>query len=309
MMPPNRNGSPSFETGERGRDGAREKGFTLLEVTLALMLIVILMGGIYSIATGAIQLGAEVSEAQNREMLVHSFLQLCRRNIESLPGNSGMTLLAEESGRYYVTEVAFINAPLAFSFAAVPAGFDKAVLKSEADPRGYLRVNLLYLNEEDEESLGTGLSDEGDGITLPLLDGVSVFEWRFYDQDTDLWEVVWEDETKRPSFVELTLGFFDGRDPIRTVFWLPPVANPEQVINAAGGGGGAGGGGAGGQGGGGQGGGGGGGDGRGRGDGPGDGRGRGNGGQGGGFPGGGGIPGGGGRQGGPPPGGGQQGPR
>ncbi len=211
------------------REARDERGFTLLEVMLALLLIVILMGGIYAIANGSIQLSSEVAQAQNREMLVHSFVQLCKRNIELLPGNAGMTLFAAEDGRFYETEVTFINSPLAFSFAAVPGGYDKVILRSVGDPRGYLRAELVYLNEEEEEEFSGGLDDEV-GITLPLLDGVSVFEWRFYDQNLEEWQVEWEDETRRPSFVELTLGFFDGNEPLRTVFWTPPVADPETVI-------------------------------------------------------------------------------
>ncbi|MFV1996281.1 MAG: hypothetical protein ACC661_12665 [Verrucomicrobiales bacterium] len=225
-----------IERESRGREdrwrGKAEGGFTLLEVTLTLMLIVILMGGIYSIAAGAIQLGSEVSETQNREMLVHSFLQLCRRNIEALPGNAGMTLLAEETGRFYVTEVAFVDAPLAFAFAAVPAGYNKTILMSEADSRGFLNVSLRYLNVDEEDAF-TGSSDQEEGIRLPLLEGVNVFEWRFYDVETDEWQVIWEDEEKRPSFVELNLGFVEDVDPIRAVFWVPPVADPETVILGA----------------------------------------------------------------------------
>lgn len=196
-----KNRRQNVEAKSEGRDG----GFTLLEVMLALALMVILMGGIYAIADGSIQLATEVSQSQNREMLVHSFIQLAKRNIENLPGNGGMTLLAEEEGRFYVTEVAFIESPLAFSFAAVPAGFNRVFLKSKGDPRGWLNVYLLYLNieEEDEFSQGTGGYDEEEGIKLPLLDRVSVFEWRFYDPELEEWQVIWEDETNKPSFVAI----------------------------------------------------------------------------------------------------------
>lgn len=212
------------------------RGFTLLEVTLALGLVVMLMGGIYTIARGSLELGTEIAVEQRRQMLIHSFVQLCKRNIEGLPGNGGMTLFADEDGRFYVSEIAFQDTPLAFSFASIPAGFTRVVLKSEADERGYLQVKLVYLNEEEAEEYEQAGLVQDEGIELPLLTEVSVFEWRFYDPDLEEWQVEWEDETKRPAFVELNLGFFDGADPVRTVFWVPPVANPEQVIGGLGGG-------------------------------------------------------------------------
>jgi hypothetical protein len=201
-------------------------------------------------------LGTEIAIEQRRQMLIYSFVQLCKRNIEGLPGNGRMTLIADEDGRFYVTEISFEDNPLAFSFAAIPAGFTRVVLKSEADERGYLQVKLVFLNEEDVEIYDQGgFSADELGVELPLLTEVSVFEWRFYDEDLEEWQVEWEDDTKRPSFVELNLGFFDGGDPVRTVFWVPPVANPEQVIGGLGGQGGGGQGGPGGGQGGGQGGG------------------------------------------------------
>ncbi|MEM7147439.1 MAG: prepilin-type N-terminal cleavage/methylation domain-containing protein [Verrucomicrobiota bacterium] len=222
----------------RPSGSGRERGFTLLEVTLALGLVVMLMGGIYTIARGSLELGTEIALEQRRQMLIHSFVQLCKRNIEGLPGNGTLTLQADEDGRFYVTELAFAENPLAFTFAAIPAGFEKVVLKSEADARGYLQVKLLFLNEEEAELYDDGgFKAEELGVELPLLTEVSVFEWRFYDEDLEEWQVEWLDDTKRPSFVEMNLGFFDGGDPVRTVFWVPPVANPEQVIGGGQGGG------------------------------------------------------------------------
>ncbi|MEM8955487.1 MAG: hypothetical protein AAGD22_15140 [Verrucomicrobiota bacterium] len=212
-------------------------GFTLLEVTLALGLVVMLMGGIYTIARGSLELGTEIAVEQRRQMLIHSFVQLCKRNIEGLPGNGTLTLEADEDGRFYVTELAFAENPLAFSFAAIPAGFEKVIMKSEADARGYLQVKLLFLDEEEAELYEEGgFSADELGVELPLLTEVSVFEWRFYDEDLEEWQVEWLDDTRRPSFVEMNLGFFDGGDPVRTVFWVPPVANPEQVIGGGQGG-------------------------------------------------------------------------
>lgn len=55
-------------------------------------------------------------------------------------------------------------------------------------------------------------------------------EWRFYSDVDEGWLTEWEEDQGRPRFIELNLAFVEGRDPIRTVFWLPPVVNARDVI-------------------------------------------------------------------------------
>jgi hypothetical protein len=83
-----------------------------------------------------------------------------------------------------------------------------------------------------------------DQITLPLLDNVSRFEWKFYDPTTNRWENNWK-QGRRPLMAEMNLRLDDGFE-TRAVFWIPPIMpNPNGVggVGVGVGGGGVGGGG------------------------------------------------------------------
>ena len=99
---------------------------------------------------------------------------------------------------------------------------------AEERPGGYLRVMLRALDQKQTQAVRSNqaVRPSKDQITLPLLDNVSRFEWRFYDSATNRWESNWK-QTRRPILAEMNLKHDDGYKS-RSVFWLPPV-----VPNAA----------------------------------------------------------------------------
>lgn len=212
-----------------------ERGFTLLEVILGLGLISMLIGGIYSIATASLQLSNSVLENQADDMHMHAFVNLLRRNIQSLPGNGKISM--EEpgtTGGIYESAMVFDDAPLAFSWGAVAAGSKKVILTTEKDARGGLQFRVRYLNEEETESYESGNLGKNDGISLILIDGLRGVRWDFYNQQTDEWLPEWIEPNQRPTMIALSMDFYAVTEPMRTVFWLPTVADPAQITQTAG---------------------------------------------------------------------------
>ena len=218
-------------------------GFTLLEIVLGMAILGLIVSGVYAVATGTVALSNSVSEAQNEEIRLHNFLRLLRRNFERLPGNAGITLMPVSGrGGAEETDVVFYDFPLAFHWPSVPAGSARVVLMSKASARGAMDVGLLYLNEEAEEDFRSqmGSSSQMPGLWLHLMSDVSLFEWSFYDEtlgDRGEWVFEWEDSAKRPSIVRLNLRFYgQGLDEqIESIFWVPSMINPEQLVNGGGG--------------------------------------------------------------------------
>jgi prepilin-type N-terminal cleavage/methylation domain-containing protein len=235
----------NLSTRTTAESASRSRGFTLLEVILGLALIVLLIGGIYSIAAASLQMSNSVVENQASEMHLHSFVNLLRRNIEGLPGNARLRMEAPDTaGGVYHSELVLEEYPLAFSWANVAAGSRIVILATEKDPLGGIRFRVRYLNEEDAEAYESGNLGADDGIGLELLDGVRAALWRFYDTQTEEWVEEWPNSNQRPSMIELNFEFYDGSEPTRAVFWIPVVADPAQIVQGATSGG-AGGGGAG----------------------------------------------------------------
>jgi len=113
------------------------------------------------------------------------------------------------------------------------------VLMSKKSSRGSLDVGLLYLDEEAPEdyrsSMG-GISQQP-GLWLNLLSDVMVFRWTFFDEtlgDAGEWVELWEDPEKRPGIVRLELQFLgQGLDEkVESIFWIPNMINPEQLVQS-----------------------------------------------------------------------------
>ena len=217
------------------RDRRERAGFTLLEITMALALLMILVGGIFKVAGAAFQVSGKVTEKGQQEMHVASFFDLMRRNFGSMPGNGKLTMVASGSlgDSASASEIVLKDYPLAFSWGGVAAGSERILIVSEKDPLGGTQVRIRYLNEEEAESHEAGGLGPDEGQGLVLISGIKSMYWQFFDPQEEEWLEEWEEEARRPSLVELNVEFFSLSEPIRAVFWIPVVANPESVVRGA----------------------------------------------------------------------------
>ncbi len=219
------------------------RGFTLVEVMLGMALVGLLTGAIFAVQRGALQVSTELAEREAKTMRVHAFCELLRRTFEQAPGNSRVNLQAYGGGGSDLTEVAFTDYPLAFNWPGITAGSKTVIFRTERGASGLgQQASVLYLDEEQSQLWQQGQFDETKVLgRLTLLDGIAFLGWRFFNDTTQEWELEWPlTNTRRPSFVEMTLQFIDGYDPVRLVFWIPTMANPQAFTTGLGGGGGAG---------------------------------------------------------------------
>ncbi|MEZ5303967.1 MAG: prepilin-type N-terminal cleavage/methylation domain-containing protein [Verrucomicrobiales bacterium] len=227
-------GAPADQTPARrlGRRG----GFTLLEVILGLAILSLLIGGIYALARGSMELSADVAVQQAEETRVHALVELCRRTFEMMPGNAKFEMYPHKDGGYNVYDVVFTDYPLAFSWPGVPAGSKQVIFSTEKDAAGALQIRLTYLNEEEAEERETSSRLSADvGTSLVLIDNIKLLEWRVWNPsegESGKWMEEWEDTARRPTLVEMHLTFFGDEVPMRAVFWVPTVVSPEQIVGA-----------------------------------------------------------------------------
>jgi prepilin-type N-terminal cleavage/methylation domain-containing protein len=211
----------------------RRAGFTLMEVLLALALLGILVSGVYSLQNGAMTVSAEIVENEGKTLRVHSFCELLRRNFEQMPGNARVNLQFWGGFGSDFTEVAFTDYPLAFAWPGVSAGAKTVLFRTERSTGIGLQAAILFLDEEQAAEWQKGQFDEEKILgRITIMDGISFLGWRFFNETTQEWEEEWPlTNTRRPSFVELTLQFTDGHDPVRLVFWIPTMMSPQQFTS------------------------------------------------------------------------------
>ena len=209
----------------------RSKGFTLIEVVLGLALMALLVGGVFAVARGSLKVASEVTENQQYSMKIHSYLELLRRTFERTPGN-GKVLLRPLDARGSESEMAFIEYPLAFAWSGIPAGSKAIVLRTATTPNGWLESRIFYLNEEQSDEYINDKRLDESAPNLMIMDQMKMLQWRVYDQRNEEWVTEWEEQTARPSLIELNVQFLDGSNPVAVVFWIPTVVNPEEVVRS-----------------------------------------------------------------------------
>lgn len=219
--------------------------FTLLEMMVALSAFVLLMGGIFSIANGTMELGNDLAVAQDRSLIRQNFISFLRRSFRNLPGEAEVRLSVQARGGNYVPSLNFVNGGSSFTTGMALPPDTSVDLYAEERPGGYLRVGLRILDEKQTAALRSNQSVRysKNQESVPLMDYVSRFEWRFYDPASNRWENNWK-QARRPLLAELNLRLDDGFE-TRAVFWVPPVIPNSVSVNPplpAGGGGGGGGG-------------------------------------------------------------------
>ena len=206
-------------------------GFTLVEILLGLALIGMLAGGVFAVQRGALQVSTEVVLSETQTLKVHSFCELLRRNFEQMPGNAKVNLQFYGGSGSDMTEVAFTDYPLAFTWPGVSAGAKTVIFRTERSVGIGLQAAILYLDEEQAaEWQKGGQFDEGKILgRITIMDGISMLNWRFLDESKDEYVEEWPlTNTRRPTMVEMTLQFMDGSDPVKLIFWIPTMANPQQ---------------------------------------------------------------------------------
>ena len=224
------------------------RGFTLLELVLAMLVMALLAGMIFGSADANMKLSNTVVRKQNEESEKNAFFELMNRRLGSLPGNTRMELVSTDAGTHYLSDLTLQNVPLAFTWGGTEK-VAKAVQLSTVQRRdGFLDIVLRYYEEEilqDSDNQNTG-EDAEPFAEVVLLEDVRTFEWRVLDGRTMDWTYDWDLVGRLPLQMELTIAFGAEGEFIRQIFWITPKQDPEVMmrqLQQQGGGGGQGGGG------------------------------------------------------------------
>jgi len=215
-------------------------GFTLLEVVIAMILLALFSGTLFSIVKGSVQAATQIEKVQQTNDQVNRFIALCRQTFQNLPASAILTLTVTQSTAPIQQELAISGMPECFPFGISPISYKETTLgmrpdfeATEASTEG-LAVYYVGLSREDliptDTRQSAGVSRvSGEGIAaaddqgrywMPLLPDVTSLTWRFYKVEEDIWEEEW-DSTTLPELVEMNLLLRDRSQPVRVVFALP----------------------------------------------------------------------------------------
>jgi prepilin-type N-terminal cleavage/methylation domain-containing protein len=212
------------------------KGFTLLELVIALLLISLLFGMIFATSRASLDLGNSIVKTQNEEMLQQAFFDLLEKRFTSLPGNTRLDLKVTDSASHYLSDLTIENAPLSFTWGNQERTAKAIQLSTVMRRSGFLDIVLRYyenpiIDPNSTNTSGTGFSSSAISelpfAEITLLTDVRYFEWQVLDSTSLEYLYEWEETSKLPLQMELTCAFGADGETIRHVFWIPTKQNPE----------------------------------------------------------------------------------
>ncbi|MBB5040093.1 prepilin-type N-terminal cleavage/methylation domain-containing protein [Prosthecobacter dejongeii] len=217
-------------------------GFTLMEVVIALTILGMITGTLFSIIQGSVRAAAQVEQLQRENDAINRFLDLCRKAFTTLPSTATLTLTALDpnSPTSSAQELTISGSTHCFGFGLSPISYEDTILGLRPDPNGAtdangLLVQYLCLSREDlipesddssmalrQETTGLSAPDEQGRYWMPLLPDVVQMKWRFYKEADETWLEEW-DETNWPALIELQLVMRDRTTPLRMVYSVPTI--------------------------------------------------------------------------------------
>lgn len=219
------------------------RGFSLLEVVIALTILAMISTTLFAIIKGSVKGASDIERTQRENDQINRFLDICRTTFQTMPASATLTLKQlDSSGLSSSQELAIAGVPTCFGFGPSPTSYEETVLGLRPDVRQptaedgtarYLlsitRKDLLGASTDPNQPavFTTGLDedpefapDDQQRTWMPLLRGVSMMKWRFFKDSTDEWLEEWS-SSKWPDLIELQLQMEGRALPMRMVWAVP----------------------------------------------------------------------------------------
>lgn len=198
-------------------------GFTLFEVILALMILGLLSGAVYTITSAALESTKATIVEQAGARRLEAFARVTRDAFLNLPADAKIFLrMGKASSGAPVPELVFSETTGTFGVASLSGGSLILSAKPRADGTrvfSILRVPANIPGSEYDRLLSQG-------AWIPLLPGVEKVAWSFWRQGE--WVEEWPEGSGRPESVRLQFQYIDLPGSLLDFqFWIPPLAAPQ----------------------------------------------------------------------------------
>ena len=201
----------------------RRAGFTLFEVIMALMILGLLSGAVYSISMAALETSKSVMTEQSSARRLEAFLRITRDAFLNLPADANISLrMSQSSSGAPVPELVFAETSGTFGVPSLGGG--SLILAARPRSDGSRTFSILRVPAEIDTATMERLVAKGDWT--PLLQKVSRVKWFFFNGND--WSEEWPQGGGRPQLVRLQFSYDPmGGAPIDVQFWIPPLTPPQ----------------------------------------------------------------------------------
>ncbi len=216
----------------------RRRGFTLLEVVIALGLMGLLVGMIFRVARSSMQLSQIVVEEQNATMERNAFFNLLKNQFEQMPGNAVLRLESRDSRNGDVSRTLFTltlqNVPMSFNWGETPMtaeAVELATVEQRDGFDGFVDVVLRFYDEEILRDSNLAGNDDPEPVAeITLLEDLWMCDCVVVDGSGTEDLAKWDDNGRLPLLVKFYCRFDSESDIVQQTFWIVPKQNPEVVM-------------------------------------------------------------------------------
>lgn len=213
---------------------SRRKGFTLIEVLIAMTLLSVMVVLLFSslrIAAESWNAGENKVNEVNNKAVVYQFFKRHIASVRPLPmldNEQDFTPDAQQAFQGYMQSLSFV--------AALPAssarkGLQVFTIALDSNNPSTLLVNLTSYRQADNETV----ADSAPTRPEVLLEHVDALRFSYFGKTEDVAEPQWRDEwtvaDRLPSLIKVSIGLADGSYWPDMVFALKisEAANPDAV--------------------------------------------------------------------------------
>lgn len=201
-----------------------KKGFTLLEVILAISILAIMISVIFSVTTSSVQLSKNIVHIQSHSRHQAAFNSYIKQLLANLPSDTQITL--EENELKYQT-LTIENPNTEFPAQGRQHLAKQLWLAIGTDINGLANLSLEASNQIEDEA------SDRDPIYFQteLINSLSSIRWEFYQASRDEWSTEWTPSMGRPSMVKFFYSHPDIEEEYMHYFWVPNRKQPTLNVN------------------------------------------------------------------------------
>lgn len=197
----------------RNRNALR-RAFTLFELVLALSILLLISGAVFSLTGAALDVARSAREEQSASRRQEGFLRITREAFQGIGSQGSIFLRMGKGGAAAGPEMVFQNTT---AFGMPSMGDSNLVLGAPAQSDG---SRVFSLRRESQRDLRAK-----EEPWVPLMAGVERVQWSFFAKEKGEWVDELPLGQSRPQLVRLNFQWRNSQEPVEAIFWLPPIAS------------------------------------------------------------------------------------
>lgn len=196
-----------------------KNGFTLLEVILAMAIISILIGSVFTITNSSVLLSQSVLLNQSEYRQRVAFDDYLNTLFINLPFDTKFELTEESDGLQFLT---IQNPGTYYPSDQNDLYASKLIISTTKNRDGLLDLKVTWNSSENTEF--DDISNSKQEQSLILMGDLTAFSWEIYSIKDDSWYSTWSTELLKPSHIKISYRTSSEQDDYTRTFWIPPKA-------------------------------------------------------------------------------------